>query len=126
MNPDQLQNINPAMTAGIGIGIFVVYIAIWVFFAFCMAKLGEKLGQPFGTGFIMSIIPIVNFIFLLQLAKKPLWWIILMIIPIVNIVILAIVWMSICEQRGKPKWWGLLMFVPIANLVVFLMLAFGQ
>ena len=63
---------------------------------------------------------------MLQLAGKPVWWVILMLIPLVNIVIFALVWMGICEKRGRPAWQGILMFVPIANLVILLMLAFGK
>jgi hypothetical protein len=54
------------------------------------------------------------------------WWFILFLIPIVNLVIIALVWMAICERRGKPAWMGILMLIPIANLVVLLMLAFGK
>ena len=126
MDPNQIQQMNPAMGAGLGIGILIVYAVFYIFFAFCLAKIAEKTGQPFKTALIMALIPIANIILLLQIAGKPLWWIILILIPIVNIVILVLVWMAIAEKRGKPGWWGVLMLVPIANLVVFLILAFGK
>lgn len=124
MTPEQLQQmqINPA----VGAGILIVYLVAYAFFAFCLAKIAEKLGKPFGQAFIMAIIPIANLVLMLQLAGKPIWWIILMLIPLVNIVIFALVWMGICEKRGRPAWQGILMFVPVANLVIFLMLAFGK
>ncbi len=122
----QLQQLSPAMGAGIGIGVLLIYLVAWVFFAFCIAKIGQKLGQPFGKGFVMSLIPIANIIFLLQIAGKPIWWIILMLIPLVNIVIIVLTFMALCEKRGKPGWWGILMLVPIANIAVILMLAFGK
>jgi hypothetical protein len=55
---------------------------------------------------------------MLNVAKKPLWWILLFFIPIVNIVMAILVWMAVAEARGKPNWWGILMIVPVANLVV--------
>ncbi len=124
MTPEQMQQVqmNPAM----GIGILIAYLAAYAFFALCLAKIAEKLGRPFGQSFLMAIIPIANLILMLQLAGKPLWWIILMFIPIVNIVIFALIWMAVCEKRGRPAWQGILMFVPVANLVVLLMLAFGK
>jgi hypothetical protein len=125
MSPDQYQQVNPAIGAGVGIVIFVVYIAIYVFFAYALAKLATKLGHPFNQSLIMALIPIANIILLLQLAGKPLWWIILLLIPLVNIVILVMVWMAIAEKRGKPGWWGVLMLVPIANIIVFCILCFG-
>lgn len=128
MTPEQMQQLqmNPAVGAGLGIGILITYLAVYVFFAFCLAKIGEKLGQPFGQAFLMSIIPIANLVFLLQLAGKPIWWIVLMLMPIVNIVIFALIWMEICKRRGRPAWQGILFFVPVANLVILLMLAFGK
>jgi hypothetical protein len=47
-----------------------------------------------------------------------LWWFILFLIPLVNIVIAVIVWMGIAEARHQPNWWGILTIVPIANLIV--------
>ena len=55
---------------------------------------------------------------MLAIAKKPMWWFLLFLIPLVNIAISIVVWMGIAEARQKPNWWGILMIVPIANLVV--------
>jgi Family of unknown function (DUF5684) len=63
-------------------------------------------------------IPILNIILMLNIAKKPIWWIILCLIPLVNIAILIVVWMGIAEARSKPNWWGILVIVPGANLIV--------
>jgi hypothetical protein len=51
-------------------------------------------------------------------AKKPLWWFLLCLIPLVNVVMAIIIWMAVAEAVGKPNWWGILMIVPLANLVV--------
>ena len=63
-------------------------------------------------------IPILNIILMLNIAKKPIWWIILFLIPLVNVVIYVILWMGAAEARGKPNWWGILTIVPVANLIV--------
>jgi hypothetical protein len=55
---------------------------------------------------------------MLNIAQKPVWWFILFLIPLVNIVIAIIVWMAIAEARHKPNWWGILMIVPVVNLIV--------
>src|SRR5271166_5425358 len=65
-----------------------------------------------------GLIPIVNIVLLLNIAKKPVWWIILFLIPLVNIVIAILVWMGVAEARNKPNWWGILMIIPVANLIV--------
>lgn len=66
----------------------------------------------------LAWIPIANVILMLNIAKKPLWWIVLMLIPLVNFVIVIIVWMAIAEARNKPNWWGILFIVPGVNLIV--------
>jgi hypothetical protein len=55
---------------------------------------------------------------MLNIAKKPIWWIVLCLIPLVNIVIFIIMWMGIAEARNKPSWWGVLMIVPVVSIIV--------
>jgi hypothetical protein len=127
MTPEQMQQLQiPALSAGVIMGLLFAYLVIHLFVAFCLAKIAEKLGMPFGKAFIMAVIPIANIILMLQLAGKPLWWIILFFIPIANFVVAILTWVAIIEKRGKPAWQVILLFIPIVNLVYFLMLAFGK
>lgn len=66
----------------------------------------------------LAWIPIANIILMLNIAKKPLWWLLLCLIPVVNIVIFIIVWMGIAEAVKKPNWWGILLIVPLVNIIV--------
>lgn len=127
MNEQQIMEMQmQQMNTGIGMGIIVVWLVFYVFFAYCLARLGKKMGMPFGSSFVWAIIPIANIIFMLKLANKPLWWLLLILVPIVNIVITIMVWMSIAERLGKPSWWGIMIgIVPIANIIFLLMLVFG-
>ena len=59
-------------------------------------------------------IPIANIILMLNIAKKPLWWIILFFIPLVNLVMIVLC-MAIAEAVKKPNWWGILMIVPVVE-----------
>lgn len=119
----QTQPMSPEM----GIGIIIVWLVLYLFFAFCLAMIANKQGKNFWTSFIMAIIPIANIILVLQLANKPWWWIFLLLIPIVNLVLMILIWMSIAERMGRPSWWGVvIVLVPIVNLVLFLILAFGK
>ena len=122
MSADQLTQFD----TGVVIVCIAIYLLVWGFVSYVLARIGVKLGYTMGKAFIMAFIPIVNIFYILDLAEKPMWWFILTIIPIVNIVILALVWMRICVRLGKPDWWGILMLVPFANMVVPLILAFGK
>jgi len=97
--------------------IFILGMGLvcYVYMALALQTIAKKTGTPDGW---LSWIPIANIILMLNIAKKPLWWILLFLVPLANIVIAIIVWMGIAEARQKPNWWGILTIVPIANLIV--------
>lgn len=73
----------------------------------------------------MSIIPILNSYVLIRMAKKPGWWILLYLIPFVNIIVWAIVALELAKAFGKSTAFGIIglfLFAPIG----FLMLGFGD
>lgn len=72
-------------------------------------KMFTKAGKPGWA----SIIPIYNAIVLLEIAGKPIWWIILMLIPCVNIIILILVNIDLAKAFGKGTGFGIgLTFLP--------------
>jgi hypothetical protein len=105
-----------------GIGLLAP-IAIYVWTALCLYVIANKTGTENAW---LAWIPIANIYLMCKVAGKPGWWLVLFLIPIVNIVILVIVAMKIAEARNKPSWLGILMIVPIANLVVPGILAFSD
>jgi len=66
----------------------------------------------------LAWIPIANIILMLNIARKPIWWIVLFLIPLVGLVMYVIVWMGIAEARNKPSWWGVMVIVPVMNLIM--------
>lgn len=115
------------MSFSIGTGpSIIIYLAVYAYFAFCLMTIANKLGADNSW---WAWIPILNVVLMLQLTDKPIWWLILAIIPIVNLVWIVlgiIVWMRIAELRGFPTWWGILIIVPVVNLVVPGYLAFAE
>jgi hypothetical protein len=97
------------MNEGMGVGGVIVYLIIIVAMIAGMWKMFEKAKKPGWA----AIIPIYNLIVLLQVAGKPLWWFILFIIPLVNIVAFILVDVALVQKFGKPGWHVLLMiFLP--------------
>jgi sterol desaturase/sphingolipid hydroxylase (fatty acid hydroxylase superfamily) len=104
-------------TGGCIVGIlFYLYITVSIYF------IANKSGSDNAW---FAFVPILNLILLLQIAGKPIWWILLFFIPLVNIVMAVLVWMGVAEARGKPSWMGILMLIPGVNLVVIGYLAFS-
>jgi hypothetical protein len=102
---------------------FVLAVGIYIFVCYCLKLICEKAGHQPG---VLIWIPIANFIPLLTVAKLPLWFIILFLIPLVNLVVAIVMWVKICQARGKPGWLVILLLIPFVNLVFIPYLAFSQ
>jgi len=101
----------------------LIVLAVYAYFGFALMTIANKKGLENSW---LAFIPIANIWLMLQIVKKPTWWIILFFIPIANIVVTIIVWMAIAEAMGFPNWWGILIIVPFVNLVVPGYLAWGR
>jgi hypothetical protein len=96
------------------IGIALL-LASYVYMALALVAIAKKTDTAHA---VWAWIPIMNIVLMLKIARKPVWWILLLLIPLVNIVFAAVVWMGIAETRQKPRWWGVLAIVPVVNLIV--------
>lgn len=96
------------------IGIALL-LATYIYMALALMAIARKTATAHD---LWGWIPVMNIVLMLNIARKPLWWIILLLIPLVNIVAIALLWMTIAEIRQKPKWWGILAIVPVVNLIV--------
>jgi Family of unknown function (DUF5684) len=113
---DERSRALPALMAGGFLMFFMVFaLATYVYVALALSTIAEKTNTENGW---LAWIPIANVILMLNIARKPIWWIVLCLIPLVNIVIFIILWMGIAEARNKPSWWGVLMLVPVVSLIV--------
>jgi hypothetical protein len=97
----------------IGLAIIVAIIAgFW--------KVFEKAGKPGWA----AIIPIYNGIVLLEIAGKPLWWIILCFIPCVNLVIVILVGLAVARNFGKSDGFGI--GLALLGFIFYPILGFGD
>lgn len=109
-------------------GVFLIlyllfWLALYVYLALSLQVLAKKTNTPNGW---LAWIPIASIFLMLQIAQKPLWWFVLILIPIVNIVIGILIWMKIAERREKPSWVGILLIVPMIGIAVPGYLAFSN
>ncbi len=81
----------------------LIGLAILVFLIAAMWKVFTKAGK---AGWLV-LIPIVNVYQLLKIAGRPGWWLILLIIPLVNLIISILVSMDIAKSFGKGAGFGL-------------------
>lgn len=104
--------------AGAGLAlVIVVLMSAW--FLLVVAgywKTFEKAGEPGWK----AIIPIYNVYVLLRIVGRPGWWLILMLIPFVNIVIAVIVANDLSASFGKGLGFtiGLVLLTPIFAIIL--------
>jgi hypothetical protein len=108
------------MENGIGIFAILVYLAIAVFIIASVWKVFEKAGKPGWA----AIIPIYNVIVLLEIAKRPVWWLVLLLIPLVNLVISFIVHIDLAKQFGKSAGFGV--GLTLLGFIFYPILGFGD
>lgn len=94
---------------------WLIWGCVMLFFIASMWKVFTKAGRP---GWAV-LVPIYNLVVMLQIAGKPVWWVLLLLIPIVNIVVAIMMYIAIAQAFGKGVGFGLglaflgLIFIPI-------------
>jgi len=92
-----------AAAGGLGLIGTILYFAVLIAVLVGVGKTFVKAGKPGWA----CIIPIYNVIVLLEIAQKPLWWFLLMFVPVVNIVISFIVMIEVAKSFGKGTGFGI-------------------
>src|SRR5436853_7723597 len=82
------------MIVGLLIALLLI-VAMW--------KVFTKAGQPGWA----SIIPIYNLYVWCKIVGRPWWWILLMLIPFVNFIILIILCIDMAKSFGKGAGFGI-------------------
>ncbi|HQE59961.1 MAG TPA: DUF5684 domain-containing protein [Spirochaetota bacterium] len=94
------------MAAIAAIAVYLVLsIAILIVMVVSYWKIYVKAGKPGWA----AIVPIYNIIVLLEVIKKPTWWLVLCIIPCTLPVALVLIALEFVKVFGKPSWHAALM-----------------
>lgn len=106
--------------AAMGAGMMICWLIVLLLVIIGMWKVFVKAGKPGWA----AIIPIYNMIVLLEIAGKPLWWFILMLIPFVNIIVIIIVLIALARNFGKGV--GFALGLLILPFIFYPILGFGD
>ncbi|USX51032.1 DUF5684 domain-containing protein [Lentzea sp. HUAS12] len=118
--PTDPTTIDPNAAAAVS-GVFLVISLIFaVIGIIIMWKVNTKAGQPGWA----AIIPIYNIYVWLKIAGRPGWWLVLMLIPFVNIVVSVIVSIDIAKSFGKDAVFGVV-GLWLFSLIGYAIIAFG-
>ena len=105
---------------GGGAVALVIYLAIIVLVIAGIWKVFTKAGEPGWA----AIIPIFNMYILLKIAGRPWWWLLLFIIPLVNIIISAVVSIDVAKSFGKGVLFGVGLW--LLSPIFYCILGFGS
>jgi hypothetical protein len=117
-----MDNYNAMITQFFGF-FLVVGLIFYAYAAICLVKIAEKTNTPDGW---WAWVPVMNILLMIKIAGKPLWWILLCLIPLVNLIILILIWVAVCEARKKSPALVIGLIIPVVNLAVMGYLAFSD
>ena len=104
--------------AGAIIGL--IYLAVIVLMVASMWKLDVKANEPGWA----AIVPIYNIVVMLKIIGKPIWWIALYFIPVVNFVVGILIVVSFAKSFGKSTGYAIGMI--LLPFIFLPMLAFSD
>ena len=117
----QDQSNGGAASAAIG-GVFsLVMLAVVVVFIIGMWKVFEKAGQPGWA----AIIPIYNAYIIIKIAGRPGWWLLMLLIPLVNIVFCLLLAIDVAKAFGQSPVFGVVLLFLLGG-IGYLVLGFGN
>jgi hypothetical protein len=105
--------------AGCGCVGTIIYFAVIILTIIGLWKVFVKAGKPGWA----AIVPIYNIVVLCEIVGRPVWWVVLMLIPFVNVIVAIILLIDLAKAFGKSAGFGIgLTFLPF---IFFPMLGFG-
>lgn len=120
----KIMEYTPSGSAGIFAAIgavgMIFFLAVFVLLIASMWKLFEKAGKPGWA----AIIPIYNYLVMIEIVGKPTIWILFLLIPCVNIVFFIWLLNLFVKSFGKSEGYTAgIIFLPF---IFYPMLAFGN
>ena len=111
---------NYSSTGHVSPVFWIIYFAFLIFMIAAMWKIFTKAGQP---GWAI-LIPFYNLYVMCKIAGRPGWWLLLMLIPFVNLIIFIILYVDISKSFGKGAGFAVgMLFLPF---IFFPILGFGS
>jgi hypothetical protein len=100
--------------------VLIIQLVIIIAMLAGMWQVFTKAGKPGWA----CLVPIYNVIVLLQIVGRPLWWIVLLIIPIVSLIVGIIVMIDFAKSFGKGG--GFVVGLILLPFVFYPILGFGD
>jgi len=104
MNEPNYDAIGGAAAGGAMMGMIILYLALCLIMAISGWKVFSKAGKPG----IASIIPIWNIVVMVEIAGKPVSWVLLiLLVPCANIYFAIMLMIELAKRFGKSSGFGI-------------------
>ena len=100
--------------------MMLVWLAVIVAILAGFWKVFVKAGQPGWA----CLVPTYNIVVMLQIVGRPIWWLVLLLIPIVSLVVMIIVSIDMAKSFGKGTGFGV--GLALLGPIFYPMLGFGD
>lgn len=101
-------------------GVIIFYVIFIALMIAAQWKIYTKAGKPGWA----CIVPIYNIIVLLEIVGKPWWWLLLMLIPFVNLVFFIWMYNLLSKSFGKSE--GFTVGIILLPFIFLPILGFGD
>lgn len=105
-----------------GLFMLLFFAAYYLYFCFAQFKIAQKLGTP---NAFFAFVPILQTWQLVTMAGKSALWFVGCLVPFVNVIIFAVLWMEVAKNVNKSPAIGILNIFPFINLFSISLMAFG-
>jgi hypothetical protein len=112
---------NQTIGAAVGGVMSIVMLAVAVVFIVGLWRVFTKAGQP---GWAV-LIPIYNAYILTKMAGRPGWWVVMLMIPLVNLAFAFVLAIDIAKAFGQSTVFGVVLLFLLGG-VGYLVLGFGN
>ena len=104
-----------------------ITVILWLLLAFVetlpLFIIARKCGHEYAW---VAFVPLANLWLMCDLAGLELWFILLLLVPYIDIIFFGVVWWRITENTNKSGWLGRLMLIPGINLIASYYIAFAE
>jgi hypothetical protein len=122
MDETQVDQINQTHGASL-IASLIIGLLGFVIIIFIIASVWKAFSKAGEPGWA-AIVPFYNVIVLLKISGKPLWWLILFLIPVANFIIGILTSLGLAERFGKSGGFGI--GLALLPFIFFPILGFGS
>jgi len=101
----------------------LVLICVYVIICFPLMLIANRLKRKRAW---LVLVPIAQIFYFVYIAKKPLWWSVFFLVPIINIILLSVLIIIILREMKKSYWLVIPALVPGINIFVLWYLALSR